>query len=168
MKQDVSQDGIAIQAADPDDLEAILELQRLAYQSEARLLNNFSIQPLRETLDEIQAQYREGIFLKAVDENGAIAGSVRGRIENGTLHIGKLMVRPELQGRGIGGRLLAAVEARGGQPRCELFTSDKSAKNLSLYERAGYARFAERRIAPDLRLVYLEKNIPLPTQPEGN
>ena len=40
--------------AEEADLEAILELQRLAYQGEARLLNDFSIPPLMQTLEEIE------------------------------------------------------------------------------------------------------------------
>lgn len=36
--------------AEEADLEAILELQRLAYQGEARLLNDFSIPPLMQRL----------------------------------------------------------------------------------------------------------------------
>ena len=151
------QNDIIILAADYDDLEEILNLQYLAYQSEALLLNDYSIPPLKETLAEIQAQYRTGVFLKAVTAGGDIVGSVRGQVRDGTLHIGKLMVHPDFQGRGVGRRLLAEIESRCPQLRCELFTSDKSERNLALYERVGYVRFSERCISPDLRFVYLEK-----------
>jgi hypothetical protein len=81
-----SLDGIEVFPAEFDDLKAILALQYIAYQSEAKLVNNPSIPPLRETLDDIEAQYREGtVFLKAADSEGVIIGSVRGREENGTL-----------------------------------------------------------------------------------
>lgn len=149
---------IRILPAEAGDLRAILELQYLAYQSEAKLLNNPAIPPLRETLPELEWQHGVGLILKAVDTAGAIVGSVRGRTADGTLHVGKLMVRPDLQGRGIGRRLLAEIEARLPTPRCELFTSDKSAGNLSLYEALGYRRFREEAAAPGLRLVYLEKH----------
>ena len=42
--------------AERPDLEEILRLQYLAYQSEARLLNNFSIPPLREKLEDLVRQ----------------------------------------------------------------------------------------------------------------
>ena len=64
--------------AEEADLEAILELQRLAYQGEARLLNDFSIPPLMQTLEEMKEEFRSGIFLKAVDEKGKIVRSVSG------------------------------------------------------------------------------------------
>ena len=40
------------------DLPAILSLQSLAYQSEAVLLQNFSIPPLRQTLAELEASLK--------------------------------------------------------------------------------------------------------------
>ena len=146
-----------IQTATFADLEPILRLQHLAYQSEAKLLNNFSIQPLRETLEDVEAQYREGVILKALDEHGTIIGSVRGRTRDGTLFIGKLIVHPRHQGKGIGGRLLAEVENLNPGLRCELFTSSGSARNLRLYEKAGYAKFAEKQMELGLTLVYMEK-----------
>lgn len=91
-------------------MEAILELQRLAYQSEARLLNDFSIPPLMQTLEEMREEFRNGVFLKAVDAGGRIVGSVRGTLRGDTLLIGKLMVHPERQGNGLGSRLLQELE----------------------------------------------------------
>ena len=146
--------------AERSDLPQILELQYSAYQSEARLLNNFSIPPLTQTLSELEEEHEKGLVLKAVDENGEIVGSVRGHVGSGTLFIGKLMVRSDLQGQGIGTRLLGEMEKICPQPRYELFTSDKSSKNLKLYERLGYSRFNEKRVAENLTLVFLEKNDP--------
>lgn len=96
--------------AEEADLEAILELQRLAYQGEARLLNDFSIPPLMQTLEEMKEEFRSGIFLKAVDEKGKIVGSVRGTLRGDTLLIGKLMVHPEHQGNGLGSCLLQELK----------------------------------------------------------
>jgi GNAT superfamily N-acetyltransferase len=143
--------------AQESDLQPILDLQYLAYQSEAQLLNNDSIPPLQQTLGEVKQEYRRGIFLKAVDEDGHMVGSVRGYAEGDTVYVGKLMVHPDYQGQGIGTQLLSALEARWPQFRFELFTSDRSLKNIGLYERAGYVRFKEQDIAPGLRFVYFEK-----------
>lgn len=147
----------AITEAAESDLEAILDLQRLAYQSEARLFPGRDIPPLRQTLQEVRAEFAAGVFLKAVDGRGRIVGSVRARCDGGTVQIGKLMVHPECQRKGLGARLLLAVEAALPNRRYELFTSTRSVRNIALYERLGYRRFCERALDATLRLVYLEK-----------
>ena len=148
---------VRIVAAAEGDLPEILALQYLAYQSEAKLLGNRDIPPLKQTLEDLRQEYRQGDVLKAVDAAGVIVGSVRCRLEGGTVHVGKLMVHPERRGRGLGARLLLAVETLHPGKRLELFTSDKSAHNIRLYEKLGYAAFAEKQITPTLRFVYLEK-----------
>jgi hypothetical protein len=54
----------AICKARLEDLQEILLLQHLAYQSEAVLLDNYDIQPLKQTLDEVIAEYHKGMELK--------------------------------------------------------------------------------------------------------
>ena len=71
--------------------------------------------------------------------------------------IGKLMVHPEHQGNGLGSCLLQELEKNCPAPRLELFTSNKSLRNLCLYERNGYTRCAEKAVSPALTLIFLEK-----------
>ena len=146
-----------IESADFQDLKKILELQYLAFQSEARLNNDFSIAPLHQTLEEVLEEFRSGTILKAV-EDGTIIGSVRGLVSNSRLLIGKLIVHPDHQGKGIGTKLLQAIECAYPTLCYELFTSNRSEKNLSLYERQGYKRFKEKKLSPALSFIYLEKN----------
>lgn len=86
-----------IKAAEKEDLQEILDLQYLAYQSEAKLFNDSNIPPLRQTLSELENEFQQGVILKAVDENNVIIGSVRSYMNNGTVYIGKLMVHPQKQ-----------------------------------------------------------------------
>lgn len=139
------------------DLKEILSLQYAAYRSEAELLKKPDIPPLTQTLFDLQAEFDKQIFLKTVDNTGKIVGSVRFFSEGDTVYVGKLIVRPEFQNRGIGTNLLLEVEKIFPNKRYELFTSNKSRKNISLYERLGYKIFAEKIIAKDLTFVYLEK-----------
>ncbi|MGN0480450.1 MAG: GNAT family N-acetyltransferase [Lachnospiraceae bacterium] len=147
-----------IEKAERKDLQKILDLQYLAYQSEAKLFNNMDIPPLKQTLEEVFDEYQKGIILKALDEEGKIIGSVRGYLEDGTVHIGKLMVHPQEQGKGIGTKLLVRIEEEFPDCRYELFTSTKSKRNIELYEKLGYKVFAEKKITEELRFVYLEKD----------
>ena len=146
-----------INKAEKNDLQKILDLQYLAYQSEAKLFNDPSIPPLRQTLAEVESEFQKGVVLKAVDENNTIIGSVRAYCDNDTVYIGKLMVHPEKQGQGIGTQLLAAIEKEYQQQRYELFTSSKSKKNIELYKKSGYRIFREEQITDELKFVYLEK-----------
>lgn len=56
------------------------------------------------------------------------------------LEIGRLVVAPDQQGRGLGTRLLAAAEALAspGVTVYALFTGQHSTANVRLYERCGY------------------------------
>lgn len=110
-----------------------------------------------QTYDEIVEEYNKGIFLKAVDVDGAIIGSVRVYATDGTGYIGKLIVCPTRQGRGVGTALMQAIERECSTVRFELFTSDKSVKNIRLYERLGYVRYSEKKIADSLTFIYMEK-----------
>lgn len=146
-----------IQCAQIGDLSEILQLQRLAWREEAEKIQNLNIQPLMQTIEEIHGELVSGIILKAVGESGEIIGSVRGRIESGTLYIGKLMVHPKHQNQGIGRLLLAAIENMFPQCRCELFTNGKNPKNLYFYESAGYIQLKEEAVSDLLSFIYFEK-----------
>lgn len=143
--------------AEPADLPGILALQYLAYQSEAKLHNDPDIPPLRQTLEEVACELDNGIILKAVDEYNVIIGSVRGYAEDGTFYIGKLIVRPDMQGQGIGTKLMHEIEVLSPCNRYELFTSIKSVRNIKLYERLGYRRFKTVAEEDGLEFVYMEK-----------
>lgn len=139
------------------DLEEILALQKLAYLSEAEICNDFSIPPLLQTIEDIKSEYAYKTFLKAVD-SGKIIGSVRANLQDGTCYIGKLIVHPDYQNRGIGTALMNSIEnCFKGCKRYDLFTGKKSVKNIYLYNKLGYRIFKEEKISEKLTLVSLEK-----------
>lgn len=146
-----------IEKAQIEDLKEILELQYLAYQSEAKLFGDMDIPPLKQTIEEVCEEYKKGIILKKVDDRGVIIGSVRAYQEGQTVYIGKLMVHPEMQKQGIGTKLLCEIENQYPNQRYELFTSTKSIDNIRLYERLGYKKYKEEIVTPELQFVYLEK-----------
>jgi len=141
-----------------EDLPKILELQKLAYLSEAKLLNDYTIQPLTQTLEELENEYNNQIILKLIDEkNSLIAGSVRAFEENGRVYIGKLFVHPDHQNRGFGAKLLNTIESYFQGKTFELHTSSKSEKNLYLYKKNGYKEFKRQKASGDYEFVFLEK-----------
>lgn len=143
--------------AEHSDLPVILKLQYLAYQSEAALFHSQDIPPLKQTLEEVEAEFREGLILKLADAQNSIIGSVRAREQDGTVYIGKLMVHPDYRCRGCGTALLRAAEERFPGRRYELFTSTRSVRNIRLYEEAGYRIFRRETLNAELEFVYMEK-----------
>jgi len=146
-----------IETATAADAAEILALHKLAYSSEAALYNDFSIEPMVQTLEQTIADFSIKKVLKAV-ENGKIVGSVRCELRGDTCLIGKLIVHPESQNRGLGTMLMREIEklcthAR----RFELFTGWKSEKNLHLYDKLGYKQFRTVDVTDSLKLVFMEK-----------
>jgi GNAT superfamily N-acetyltransferase len=147
-----------IETAQPGDADEILALQKLAYRSEAELYQDFSIPPMTQTLAEITAEFSRLLVLKATAE-GRIIGSVRAEERDGTCLIGRLIVHPDCQNRGLGRRLMAAVEARFPlAARYELYTGEQSVRNLYFYKKLGYTIFRCEPLNDRVTLVYLEKN----------
>lgn len=154
-------DGLRITEAQESDVPELLRLQRTAYQSEAEIYNDYSIQPLTQTLEQALSEFQDSVVLKAVI-NGDIVGSVRVRENDGTAFIGKLMVLPGYQNKGIGKRLLQAIENECRSKRHELFTGARSEKNIALYKKSGYVEFKMEEAAPGLTFVYMEKFLSTP------
>jgi ribosomal protein S18 acetylase RimI-like enzyme len=146
-----------IEKATFEDLPKILDLQKLAYLSEAKLNNNYSIQPLTQTLDELEKEFDKNIILKLVDDNNEIIGSVRAFEENNRVYIGKLMVNPDYQNKGYGTKLLNTIETYYENKIFELFTSSKSEKNLKLYIKNGYKEYKRKKVSEGLEFVFMEK-----------
>lgn len=143
--------------AEFEDLPEILELQYLAYQSEAALFGSKDIPPLKETLEEVQEEYKKGTVLKLVTDEEEIIGSVRAYEKDGTAYIGKLMVHPDHRCKGYGSMLLKEIEKYFLGKRYELFTSTRSVDNIRLYEKNGYRIFDRKEIDAELVFVYMEK-----------
>jgi ribosomal protein S18 acetylase RimI-like enzyme len=149
---------VVIKRAGVDDAPAILELQKLAYQSEARLYDDWSLPPLTQTLESLRAELMSSTALTA-EEGARLVGSVRARIDDGICRIGRLIVHPESQGRGLGTLLMGHIEREFGHSRkFELFTGSRSAGNIRLYERLGYERTREEVVSPAITLVFMEKS----------
>jgi Acetyltransferases len=149
---------VEIEKAAFEDLPKILDLQKLAYMSEAKLLNDYKIQPLTQTLEELENEYKKLTILKLVNKNdGLIIGSVRAYEENGRVYIGKLFVHPDYQNKGFGTKLLNAIESFYQGKTFELYTSSKSDKNLNLYTKSGYKEFKRQKASEDFEFVFMEK-----------
>lgn len=148
---------LKIRKAKRKDLPGILALQKLAYLQEAEIYDDYSIPPLTQTPGQLEEEFSKKIILVA-EINGRVTGSVRAEAKSSTCYISRLIVHPDFQNRGIGSRLLAKIEKKFKYiSRYELFTGEKSKKNLYLYQKSGYKIFKKEKQSEKVNIVYLEK-----------
>ncbi|TDC39960.1 GNAT family N-acetyltransferase [Actinomadura sp. KC345] len=148
-----------VERAGPQDAGEILTVQRAAYVAEAQLYGDPFISPLVESAEQLRRVLSgDAVVLKAVLD-GRLVGAVRAQFSEHTCLVGRLVVVPDLQGRGIGRRLLAAMEdeVTGRADACVLFTGHLSEANLRLSRRAGYTETHRERVAAHLTFVHMRK-----------
>ena len=144
--------------AAPAEAGELLTVQRAAYVAEAQRYADPFLPPLTQPLSEVVEEIRRD--RRMVARSGCrVVGTVRGEQRGHVLHIGRLAVAPDQQGRGIGTRLLIAVEglADADATACALFTGADSENNLRLYERLGYRPVRHEPLPSGPGLVHLDK-----------
>ncbi len=128
-----------------DDLAELVVLQRCCWVQEMLLNDTTDIPALRETHEQVQTWAQAWTTL-VVRRHRRLVAAVRGRVEaeQTRWQVGRLMVAPDLTGRGLGSALLKVIEAEAPASTREfvLFTGRRSQANIRLYERGGY------RLAP--------------------
>ncbi len=145
------------------DAGEVLTVQRAAYVTEAQRYRAPDIPPLREGLDALRADLAraDGAVLVALGAwlGPRLVGSVRGRVDGEAMEVARLTVAPDVQGRGVGRALLAAVHAAAPAAvrSTWLVTGAASDDNRRLYAAAGYAPVDTVRDAAGVELVRMRR-----------
>lgn len=148
---------IIITQANLDDAEEILELQKLCFQVQAKIYNDYNIPPITEDIKAYRKDFSNYYFLKAYSHT-KIIGSVRWFIKDETAYISRLIVHPEYRDKGLGVSLMKEVEKRLSDiKRFELFTGYKSERNIYIYKKLGYNVFKKEKSNYDIELLFMEK-----------
>ncbi|MBC9821485.1 tRNA (guanosine(37)-N1)-methyltransferase TrmD [Terrabacter sp. MAHUQ-38] len=130
---------VEIAAATPGDVPELHVLMRACWVQEAVANDTLDIPALRESLDDVRASL-DTTQTWVARSAGRLVGAVRTSRHDDDWFIGRLCVAPDLQGRGLGRRLLEHAEATApdGIRTFSLNTGAKSADNLRMYKKAGY------------------------------
>lgn len=157
-KAEEDSEEVQLSLADLNDAGTILSLQKRAYIQEAELNdNNFNIPPMLQDIESMRNDFSSSTILKAKIKN-QIVGSVRVKQVDTTCFIGRLIVEPIYQKKGIGRKLLHAIENRFSEASVyELFTGLKSLRNREFYKKAGYIETEEYDAPDGTRMVRLRK-----------
>jgi len=126
------------------DLGELLTLQRACWVQEALANDMLDIPALHESLEDLEASLDEWSWY-VVRSAGRLVGAVRGQLDTRDGHshwdIGRVMVAPDLQGRGLGRALLEHIQAVAPAEATSyvLFTGAHSADNQRMYKKAGFS-----------------------------
>ncbi|WP_148614491.1 tRNA (guanosine(37)-N1)-methyltransferase TrmD [Nocardioides rubriscoriae] len=161
--------GWTIVPATRADAGELLTLQRACWLQEAIANDDVAgIPALRESLDDVLAwlQTWTTFVVRVPTDGGRLVGAVRGRLvvddDRGgrAWDIGRIMVAPDLQGRGLGRVLLEHVQAVAPPEATSyvLFTGHRSTDNIRMYKKAGF-RLRPDLEAPPLAVVMTKRRI---------
>jgi len=136
-------DDLEVRLVEPADAGELFTLQRACWVQELQANPGVRIPALEETFEELQRWIATDTVL-VVRSAGRLVGAVRAhldpRADGDVWDIGRLMVAPDLQGRGLGRQLLERIEnlAPASAVGFELFTGAGSQRNQAIYRKAGY------------------------------
>lgn len=149
---------LEVERATSEDAGELLVLQRAAYVSEAQLYNNPHLPALVQSLQDLAAEIASILVLK-VRIGHRIVGSVRVRANNGISEVGRLIVAPDMQGRGIGTALMNYVHSNQlpETAHFEVFTGHLSEANLRLYRTLGYTETRRQTLDASVELVFMRR-----------
>ena len=132
---------IEVRIAKPDDSDAIAEVLREAFGMYRAHYTDEAFAVVTPASDEITRRFDDGPqWVATVD--GKIAGTVSMTVEEGDLYVRSMGVRLEAQGRGVGHKLLDAIDeyaAGTDHDRIFLYTTYFSSGAKELYEKHGYS-----------------------------
>ena len=147
-----------IETASIEDVPELLELQYKAFRPVAESVNWLDAPNLTETVEHALGEFPKYMTLKMLSDDGKIIGSVRGRVEEGSLYIGRLMVLPEYQKHGYGRILLHEIQSVLSHNRAWLDTCGELPKTVAFYEREGFHKFATKYFENGHTWISMEKH----------
>lgn len=149
---------IIIRPAMERELEALWHLQRTAFAQEALDNGVTEIPATSQCLESFHGEFRKFTVLAAL-HGAKVVGMVRGREEGGTCYVCRLAVETAFRQKGIGRRLLEAIEACFPlSGRYELITGAKSERNIKFYTKMGYKIIRREPGPPELVVMEKVKN----------
>jgi GNAT superfamily N-acetyltransferase len=158
-------DDVRIEPADPAGGDAQVALGRYLAEIASRIPHGNTGPADAEAVDDYRLP--GGLFLRVRDADTVVGCGAARRLEARVGEVKRMWIDPGARGRGLGRRLLAALEdaARDlGYDRLRLDTHEVLVEAIGLYESRGYRRIGRYHDAPDPTHFY-EKVLELRSAP---
>ena len=131
---------VEVRTAAPTDASAVSAVLREAFGVYRDQYTADALAVVTPAVSEIERRFEEGPQWVALIDN-KVVGTVSVTVEDGDLYVRSMAVAPDAQGRGVGHKLLDAIDvyaARTRFVRIFLYTTYFSAGAKELYEKHGY------------------------------
>ncbi len=146
-----------IKEASIGDAKEFYNLQLLAFESEAEMIGSREVPALQESREHHREDFNNWKTLKLVDDAEVIIASIRYKVFDDMIEIGRVMTHPDHRLQGLAQKLLDEVDKTYPDKMKELYTCTKSWKNIRLYEKMGYESYSEVTEPSGLSFVYMRK-----------
>ncbi|WP_043932871.1 GNAT family N-acetyltransferase [Bacillus sp. EB01] len=140
-----------------DIAQEVLDIQLPAYMTEAKLIDFYEIPTLNDTVETLR---QCGERFCGYYENGSLCGAISYKLISETVDIHRLMVHPDYFRKGIANQLLAYLEER--NPDADSLVVSTGSGNtpaIRFYEKHGFQRIGERKVADNLKIALFRKDI---------
>ena len=134
--------------------EKVLNIQKLAYQVEAKLIDSDDIPPLKDTVETLQqcGEIFYGYFSKE-----ELCGVISIKIETNEIDIHRLFVHPNHFKKGIAQSLLNVIESTSNAETIKVATGSKNIPAVNLYKKNGFEYVKEITVKEQLSLTFFKK-----------
>jgi len=160
-------DDVRVEPTDPAASAAQRALRRYLAEIAARIPQGNTGPADADAVDDYRPP--AGVFLLVLEGDAVVGcGAVR-RLDDAVGELKRMWIDPVARGRGLGRRLLTALEAAGrdlGYDRLRLDTHEVLVEAIALYEAAGYRRIGRYHDHPDPTHFY-EKRLEPPRRAPG-
>lgn len=153
-----------IRPAEGRDVPAVAGCVRAAY---AKYVGRIGKEPAPMREDHAAEVEAGGTYVLVEGEE--VIGTIKLRSERNHLFVDTVAVRPDRQGEGFGGRLMAFAESRAAREslaEIRLYTNEKMWENLAFYGRLGFEE-THRKLDGGYRRVFLRKRVDVGSEIEG-
>lgn len=141
---------------DSNDLESFFSIQESVFKEEP-LLTGLGYFKQITSLNDLKACFEKYDFLKAVDDDGSITGFICAQENNNKVFIMAVMVKKERRSKGIGRKLVFAIEHLYSGICCEIQIPDTMLKNTAFYEQMGYSICKKENNTKGEQIITFEK-----------